>query len=152
MMTRARSLIALSACIHPENHSASHGVNAASMPATQRVPFLDSSFAANLAFTRRRHKNIRRSNFALRLQPSLLDEARKLADEEGIALNQLINVAVAEKLSVLRTETYTARARTPHSPLFLGSLTLEFRRLIPPRPFGGRLAQRESTPFTRVGS
>lgn len=51
---------------------------------------------------------MRKSNFALRLQPSLLDEARKLANEEGVALNQLINVAVAEKLSALRTETYFA--------------------------------------------
>lgn len=49
---------------------------------------------------------MRRSNFALRLQPSLLDEARKLAEAEGVALNQLINVAVAEKVSALRTESY----------------------------------------------
>ena len=54
---------------------------------------------------------MRKSNFALRLQPSLLDEARRLADAEGVALNQLINVAVAEKLSALRTERYfTERA------------------------------------------
>jgi hypothetical protein len=51
---------------------------------------------------------MRKSNFALRLQPSLLDEARKLAEKEGVALNQLINVAVAEKLSALRTESYIA--------------------------------------------
>jgi hypothetical protein len=57
---------------------------------------------------------MRKSNFALRLQPSLLDEARKLAEEEGVALNQLINVAVAEKLSALRTESYIAeRADLP---------------------------------------
>ena len=49
---------------------------------------------------------MKKSNFALRMQPSLLDEARKLAQEEGVALNQLINVAVAEKLSALRTEKY----------------------------------------------
>ncbi len=49
---------------------------------------------------------MRRSNFALRLQPALLDEARKLAESEGVALNQLINVAVAEKISALRTEEY----------------------------------------------
>ena len=55
---------------------------------------------------------MRRSNFALRLQPSLLDEARKLAEAEGVALNQLINVAVAEKISALRTEEFFAeRAR-----------------------------------------
>ena len=51
---------------------------------------------------------MRKSNFALRLQPSLLDEARKVAEAEGVALNQLINVAVAEKLSALRTEDYFA--------------------------------------------
>jgi len=60
---------------------------------------------------------MRKSNFALRLQPSLLDEARKLAEAEGVALNQLINVAVAEKLSALRTESYfaerAARADVP---------------------------------------
>jgi hypothetical protein len=49
---------------------------------------------------------MRKSNFALRLQPSLLEEARKLAEAEGVALNQLINVAVAEKLSALRTADY----------------------------------------------
>ncbi len=60
---------------------------------------------------------MRKSNFALRLQPSLLDEARKLAETEGVALNQLINVAVAEKVSALRTESYiaerSARADVP---------------------------------------
>ena len=60
---------------------------------------------------------MRKSNFALRLQPSLLEEARKLAESAGVALNQLINVAVAEKLSALRTEDYfsqrVARANLP---------------------------------------
>jgi hypothetical protein len=49
---------------------------------------------------------MRKGNFARCLQPSLLEEVRKLANEEGVALNQLINVAVAEKLSALRTESY----------------------------------------------
>jgi hypothetical protein len=49
---------------------------------------------------------MRKSNFALRVQPSLLAEASKLANEEGVALNQFINVAVAEKLPALRTESY----------------------------------------------
>lgn len=49
---------------------------------------------------------MRRSNVALRLQPSLLEEARRVSESEGVALNQLINVAVAEKLSALRTEEY----------------------------------------------
>ena len=66
---------------------------------------------------------MRKSNFALRLQPSLLDEARKLAEAEGVALNQLINVAVAEKVSALRTESYIAeRAARANIPKALGIL------------------------------
>jgi len=49
---------------------------------------------------------MRKSNVALRLQESLLNEARRVAETEGVALNQFINVAVAEKLSALRTEDY----------------------------------------------
>lgn len=49
---------------------------------------------------------MRKSNFALRLQPSLLDEARRAAEAEGVALNQLINVAVAEKVASLRTQRF----------------------------------------------
>ena len=49
---------------------------------------------------------MRRNNVALRLQESLLAEARKVSESEGVALNQFINVAVAEKLSALRTEEY----------------------------------------------
>jgi hypothetical protein len=49
---------------------------------------------------------MRRSNVALRLQSSLLDEAKRVSEAEGVALNQFINVAVAEKLSALRIEEY----------------------------------------------
>jgi hypothetical protein len=49
---------------------------------------------------------MRRSNVALRLQTSLLEEAKRVSESEGVALNQLINVAVAEKVSALRTEEY----------------------------------------------
>jgi hypothetical protein len=51
-------------------------------------------------------EEMRRNNVALRLQSSLLEEAKRVAASEGVALNQLINVAVAEKLSALRTEDY----------------------------------------------
>jgi hypothetical protein len=51
---------------------------------------------------------MKKSNFALRLQPSLMKEAKKVAQAEGVAMNQLINVAVAEKVSALRTEEYFA--------------------------------------------
>ena len=45
-------------------------------------------------------------HFALTLQPSLMEEAKKVA--KGVALNRLINVAVAEKVSAVRTEEYFA--------------------------------------------
>jgi hypothetical protein len=51
---------------------------------------------------------MKKSNFALRLQPSLLEEARKAAKAEGVAVNQSINGAVDEKVSALRTEEYFA--------------------------------------------
>jgi hypothetical protein len=43
-------------------------------------------------------------NYPLRLQPSLMAEARKVAKSERVSLYQLINVCVAEKLSALRAE------------------------------------------------
>lgn len=49
---------------------------------------------------------MRRSNFALRVPPNLLDEARKVAASEGVALNQLITLALAEKISIIRTEEF----------------------------------------------
>src|ERR1017187_481643 len=55
---------------------------------------------------RRYNGVMRKSNVALRLQVSLLDEARRVSESEGVALNQFINVAVAEKLSAIRTEDY----------------------------------------------
>ncbi len=60
---------------------------------------------------------MRKSNFALRLQPSLLEELRSVTEAEDTTLNQFINVAVAEKLAALRTEAYfrerVARADIP---------------------------------------
>ena len=57
---------------------------------------------------------MRKSNFALRLRRSLLEELRTIAASEGVALNQLISVAVAEKLSALRAEGYF-RERARHA-------------------------------------
>lgn len=48
------------------------------------------------------------SNYALRLQKSLKEEAERVAREENSTLNQFINVAVAEKLSSMRTAGYFA--------------------------------------------
>jgi hypothetical protein len=49
---------------------------------------------------------MRRSNFALRVPPTLLTEARKAAEADGVALNQLITLALAEKVSAMRTQQY----------------------------------------------
>ncbi|PWU01287.1 MAG: hypothetical protein C5B51_23185 [Terriglobia bacterium] len=60
---------------------------------------------------------------ALRLQSSLLEEARRVSEREGVALNQFINVAVAEKLSAIRTEEYfqerSSRANLPKAKRIL---------------------------------
>jgi hypothetical protein len=66
---------------------------------------------------------MRRSNYPLRLQLSLMEEARKAAESEGVSMNQLFNVAVAEKLSALRTAKYFCepirRTDRPESPQIL---------------------------------
>ena len=47
-----------------------------------------------------------KANYSLRLQSSLKNAAEKFALAEGTSLNQFINVAVAEKLSALDTESF----------------------------------------------
>jgi len=51
---------------------------------------------------------MKRSNFALRLQPSLMEASRKLAESEGVALNQLFNIAVAQLIATQGTLDYIA--------------------------------------------
>ncbi|MCC7361464.1 MAG: toxin-antitoxin system HicB family antitoxin [Anaerolineales bacterium] len=46
------------------------------------------------------------STLSLRLPKSLHDLAREVAKEEDISINQLITLALAEKLSALKTEEY----------------------------------------------
>ena len=49
------------------------------------------------------------STLSLRLPDSLHDELRRLAEREGISINQFIASATAEKLSALRTASYLKR-------------------------------------------
>jgi hypothetical protein len=52
------------------------------------------------------------STISLRLPDSLHHKARELAEKEHISINQLITLALAEKLSALMTEEYLGeRAR-----------------------------------------
>lgn len=46
------------------------------------------------------------STLSLRLPDSLHDELRRLAEQEGISINQFVASAAAEKLSALRTASY----------------------------------------------
>lgn len=46
------------------------------------------------------------STLSLRLPNSLHDHVRKLAEAEGVSINQFISTAVAEKLSALMTSDY----------------------------------------------
>jgi len=49
---------------------------------------------------------MRRSNFALRMPPALKERAEKAAESQGVALNQLINMAVAQIVSTLDAAQY----------------------------------------------
>jgi len=48
------------------------------------------------------------STLSLRLPDSLHSTARQLAKQENISINQLITLALAEKVSALMTEEYLA--------------------------------------------
>lgn len=66
---------------------------------------------------------MRKSNFALRLQPSLFEELRGVAAADEVTLNQFINIAVAEKLAAMRAERYfRERAAKANIPQVLKNL------------------------------
>ncbi|MEI8373104.1 MAG: toxin-antitoxin system HicB family antitoxin [Planctomycetota bacterium] len=46
------------------------------------------------------------STLSLRLPESLHEMARQLAEEENVSVNQLITLALAEKISALKTADY----------------------------------------------
>lgn len=52
------------------------------------------------------------STISLRLPDSLHKQVRKLAEKESVSINQLVTLALAEKVSALMTEEYLeARAK-----------------------------------------
>lgn len=63
------------------------------------------------------------STLSLRLPNSLHNRVRKLAEEEGVSINQFISTAVAEKMSALMTGEYLAeRAARGDRELFEAAL------------------------------
>ena len=65
--------------------------------------------------------------------PSLQAEARKTAEQEGVSLNQLINLALAEKISVLRAEEFF-RTRTADADIGKARAILRHAGEEAPRP------------------
>ena len=51
------------------------------------------------------------SNYALRVPESLFAYARKVAEEEHVSMNQFFVMAIAEKVSALKTEAYFRERR-----------------------------------------
>jgi hypothetical protein len=77
---------------------------------------------------------MRTSNFALRLQPSLMESARNLADAEGVALNQLINVAVAQMIAAHSASNYIAMRAKRANPARALEILARAGRDNPPMP------------------
>jgi hypothetical protein len=86
---------------------------------------------------------MRASNFALRLQPSLLEELRSMSDLEGVAVNQLINVAIAEKLAQMRTAKWFSDRIADANPKAGAKLIRDLSR-------GGREGPRKGDLITRA--
>lgn len=86
---------------------------------------------------------MRASNFALRLQPSLLEELRSVSDLEGVAVNQLINVAIAEKLAQMRTAKWFADRIAAADPKAGAHLVRDLSR-------GGRVKPRKGDMIVRA--
>lgn len=73
------------------------------------------------------------ANYSLRLQTGLKAEAERVTKSEGTTLNHFINVAVAEKLSALRTADYFRERAAPARPEEVEALLASFGDDAPPR-------------------
>jgi hypothetical protein len=50
------------------------------------------------------NRSFKKASYFLRLQASVMAEARRVAKSEGVPLNRFINVAAAKQVSALRAE------------------------------------------------
>lgn len=70
---------------------------------------------------------------SVRLPDSLHAQLKQLAEQEGVSINQLITLAVAEKVSALKTEDYfRERAARANREAFLA--VLDKAPDVPPLP------------------
>lgn len=79
-----------------------------------------------------RSQKVGTNKFPLRLMPSVRKIAERLSEQEGVSLNQFINVAVAERVAHLQHEEWVARRAQPTQALVNKALQ------ILDRPSGGR--------------
>ena len=56
------------------------------------------------------------TNYALRVPESLFAYARKVAEEDHVSMNQFFVMAIAEKVSALKTETYFRKRQSRGEP------------------------------------
>lgn len=59
---------------------------------------------------------MRKANFAIRLLPSISNELKRVSEQEGVSVNQYINVAVTEKLATQRAADFFAERIKRSSP------------------------------------
>lgn len=71
------------------------------------------------------------SQYALRIPDSLAGYAKELAREDNVSLNQFIVMALAEKVSALKTEAFF-RERAKHANLEKALNILDSVKKLPP--------------------
>jgi hypothetical protein len=89
---------------------------------------------------RRSQEKAGTNKFPLRLMPSVRKVAERLSQQEGVSLNQFINVAVAERVAYLQHEEWVARRAQPTPALVSKALQ------ILDRPSKGRLEPGDELP------
>lgn len=73
---------------------------------------------------RRSQEKVGTNKFPLRLMPSVRKVAERLSQQEGVSLNQFINVAVAERVAYLQHEEWVARRAHPTQALVSKALQI----------------------------
>lgn len=85
-----------------------------------------------------------KSNFPLRLPESIKRAAEALAKEDGVSLNQFVAVAVAEKVSALKTLGYLEERARRADPAAFEAVLARLGRDEPPLP-GDEIAPETSS-------
>ena len=73
------------------------------------------------------------SNYALRIPNSLFDYAKRCAEEESVSMKQFFVMAIAEKVSALKTEAYF-RERAGRADASRAQQILKKVKDVPPSP------------------